>query len=511
MFRIILIAVCVVGCLEAANILAIFPTPSISHQVVFRALTDALEDRGHTLTIVSTDPQRLSRYHTNTTEIDINFSYDLFRRTMNFVKIKESKTDDLGMMEMWLPSLEPFYTEQFEHPEVAKLIKSRGKVKYDLVIVEYLSYYPWFAMAEWFDAPLIGITSLDTMMEVHEAFGNSANLIVHPEILFPFIENLTFMQRYRSLRFYMWYRFYYVPKFAPAIKRIIERFMPGVETSIPKLVGKGELLMTNTHPALGFIRPILPNTIQLGFMHIKPPKPITDEALQAFLDSSEKPIIYMSLGSNVQSSEMHENFVNVFLNVFKSLPYNVLWKWEADNMKNKPDNVFIRKWTPQADLLAHPKIKLFIMQGGQQSMEEAIDRGVPLIVIPFLGDQDANALRMKKLKIGVHLELHTLSEKNLRDAINEVTKDEYKTNILKLRETVYDQPMQSVNKAVWWVEYCIRHKGAKHLSFSGKNVPFYQKYLLDFIGLTLVAIFVALLVLRFLFKLIFTGRKVKKE
>jgi glucuronosyltransferase len=41
----------------------------------------------------------------------------------------------------------------------------------------------------------------------------------------------------------------------------------------------------------------------------------------------------------------------------------------------------------QRDLLEHPKIKLFITQGGHQSMEEAIHCKVPVLVIPFLGDQ----------------------------------------------------------------------------------------------------------------------------
>lgn len=501
----------IIGVIEAANILAVFPTPSISHQVVFRALTDALEDRGHTLTIVSTDPARLSRYHPNSTEIDMHFAYDFFRRAFNFVKVKESKMDEIGMMEMWLPMMEPMYKEQFEHPEIVKLLRSRGEVHYDVVIIEYLSFYPWFALGEWFDAPVIGITSLDTMIDIHEAFGNEANPVIHPEMMLPFLDNLTFKQRFRALRFYLWYNWHYLPKTEPIVKKILQNSMPGVKSSINELRNKAELLMTNTHPALGFIRPILPTTIQLGFMHIKPPQPIKDMALKNFLDSSEKPIIYMSLGSNVQSSEMHENFVNIFLNVFKALPYNVVWKWEADNMTNKPDNVFIHKWLPQADLLAHPKIKLFIMQGGQQSLEEAIDRGIPLIVIPFLADQDANALRVKKLKIGVHLELHNLSEENLERAIKEIVNGDYKRNSLKLRETVNDQPMKPVEKAVWWVEYCIRHKGMKHLSYSGKDVPFYQRYMLDFMAIALLTFLIALKILSIIFRFASSTTKSKKE
>lgn len=33
------------------------------------------------------------------------------------------------------------------------------------------------------------------------------------------------------------------------------------------------------------------------------------------------------------------------------LPYNVLWKWEADHLPGKPKNVYTRKWLPQQDVL----------------------------------------------------------------------------------------------------------------------------------------------------------------
>lgn len=44
----------------------------------------------------------------------------------------------------------------------------------------------------------------------------------------------------------------------------------------------------------------------------------------------------------------------------------------------------------------------------------------------------------------------------------------------ELDEFAKDQPIQPLKKAIWWIEYILRHNGTKHLrgSFSGK--PFYQ-------------------------------------
>lgn len=36
-----------------------------------------------------------------------------------------------------------------------------------------------------------------------------------------------------------------------------------------------------------------------------------------------------------------------------------------------------------------------------------------------------------------------------------------------------------MDKAVYWVEHVIKHKGAKHLKSQAPNLPFYQYMLLD--------------------------------
>lgn len=163
-------------------------------------------------------------------------------------------------------------------------------------------------------------------------------------------------------------------------------------------------------------------------------------------------------------------------------------KWESDEMPNRPKNVMISKWLPQADVLAHPNLKLFITHGGQHSLEEAIDRTIPMIAIPLLGDQDSNAIKISQRKIGVHLELISLSEEKLRSAIMEVLKPEYKKNIEKIRELVYDQPISSLDKATWWIEYVIRHKGTKHLEYVGTKIQFYQQCFFDIIAILILSI-----------------------
>lgn len=105
------------------------------------------------------------------------------------------------------------------------------------------------------------------------------------------------------------------------------------------------------------------------------------------------------------------------------MPYKILWKFEDDQLENKPRNVQINKWLPQQDLLRHPNIKLFITQAGLQSTEEALLNGVPLLALPFMADQHFNAKSIVKLEVGRQLDFQTLSDENFSESILEILRN----------------------------------------------------------------------------------------
>jgi len=48
------------GCsTQAARILGIFPSPSVSHQLTFQAIMKALAARGHQITVISPNPLKV--------------------------------------------------------------------------------------------------------------------------------------------------------------------------------------------------------------------------------------------------------------------------------------------------------------------------------------------------------------------------------------------------------------------------------------------------------------------
>ena len=179
--------------------------------------------------------------------------------------------------------------------------------------------------------------------------GNFVNpFVVNEAALFPYVnQRLSFVERYNVLKTLA--KIIYTISIKPDIwnycTSLTQRFFPMIDASPLELLHKIEFLMINTHPALGFSRPIVPTTIQLGFIHIEEAKKLPTD-LQMYIDNSKNGVIYMSLGSNVKSSKLSQRFVNIFLHVFKTLDYDVIWKWESDEMENQPDNVLISKWLP---------------------------------------------------------------------------------------------------------------------------------------------------------------------
>lgn len=71
--------------------------------------------------------------------------------------------------------------------------------------------------------------------------------------------------------------------------------------------------------------------------------------IAAFL-SGTVPVVYFSLGSVARGTTMPKRNYKMLLSVFGKLPYKVIWKFE-DGIADLPENVLIRKWMPQQDIL----------------------------------------------------------------------------------------------------------------------------------------------------------------
>jgi MGT family glycosyltransferase len=83
-----------------------------------------------------------------------------------------------------------------------------------------------------------------------------------------------------------------------------------------------------------------------------------------------------------------------------------------------PSNVMLFKSVPQVELL--PRVDLVIGHGGNNTTNETLAAGKPLIVIPFGGEQGDNARRVEYLGMGVRLDQATFTSDDVRAAVARV-------------------------------------------------------------------------------------------
>ncbi|CAG9792439.1 unnamed protein product [Diatraea saccharalis] len=317
--------------------------------------------------------------------------------------------------------------------------------------------------------PAIQISSLGTVPDVANIVGAPSHPLLYPYPIYQKIYNLTIWDKLQQL--YIYYQF----------QKIAQDFETGSDTIVQKLIGAKipklselkknvELVFLNVHSIWEMNRPMPPNVIYLGGLHQQPERKLPKD-FQSYLDSSKHGVIYASFGTNIDPTLLPPHKIQILINVFSKLPYDILWKWNKDELHGLSDNIKISKWLPQADLLKHPKIKVFITQGGLQSTDEAIAGGVPLIGIPMVSDQWYNVEQYVHHGIGVRVDMETIDEEKFRNAINEIlNNDSYRRNILRIKRIIDDQPQTSLERGVWWTEYVIRHGGAKHLRSPAANM-----------------------------------------
>jgi glucuronosyltransferase len=63
-----------------------------------------------------------------------------------------------------------------------------------------------------------------------------------------------------------------------------------------------------------------------------------------------------------------------------------------------------------------------------------------------------------------------------------------------------DQPLKSLDKAIYWIEYVIRHKGAHHLKTNACELTWYEFLLLDGLFLLIIMRIVITIILWYIGK-----------
>ncbi|KAH8294629.1 hypothetical protein KR018_000629 [Drosophila ironensis] len=472
---------------EAAKILVTLPFPGRSQYIFVEAFLKALANKGHQVTVINAfkNPP-----HPN-------------MRFIEALKVHEFNDEMMGLLNepiLWKQLnamdyiLEKFSGVTLEDEGVKKLLNS-GET-FDLVLAEMLQMEALYGMAEHFNASLVGFSSFGTDEKIDDTFGNISPLSYNPLVTSPRGDRMTFLERLENQYEGLVERLHRYLVHLPSMEKVYAKYFPNAKKTMAEVMDSFSLVLLGQHFTLSHPRPYLPNMIEVGGLHIAhKPKPLPTD-IEKFIEESAHGVIYFSMGSNVKSKDLPQETRDTLLRTFAKLKQRVLWKFEDDEMPGKPANVLIKKWYPQPDILAHPNVKMFITHGGLLSTTESVYFGKPVLGLPCFYDQYMNVKRAQRLGFGLGLDLNNLKQSELEESIQTLlTTPSFGEAAAAISERYRDQPQQALDRAVWWTEYVLRHKGAPHLRSAARDLNFFQLHSLDTLAVLLGAPLLIILIL----------------
>nr|QPA18389.1 UDP-gluconosyltransferase [Trialeurodes vaporariorum] len=441
---------------------------------MFKSLMKGLAEKGHTVHVVSHYPLEVPVE--NYTDFSLAGSIPL-PNNQKSLKYFEQYSFDLIAQNTFkiLHSHIQRHEDIMKSNAIQRLMESEER--YDLIITESFSVDVTLGFVNKFQVPFIFVTSSHLPPWTSSLVANPQNPSFVPGFVQDFSPRMTFVERLLNtlgLFYYLasWHWFN-----VPDNQRLIHKYFGSDTPHILDIYKNVSLILTNSHSSITGSRPFLPNVIEVGGIHIKPPKQLPKD-IKDFIESAPHGVVYFSLGSMIRAATLSEQKKNAFTFAFSQLKERVLWKFEEESIATN-ENIMIRKWMPQRDILAHPKVKMFISHCGLLGVQEAVSGRKPILGIPLTADQWRNCLALELKGYAKVMAYRTIDNKTMLRAMQEVLEPEYADRAKQISEIFYDRPMTPMDTATYWVEYVIRNKGAKHLRTSAVDLPFYQYLLLD--------------------------------
>ncbi|CAK1543150.1 unnamed protein product [Leptosia nina] len=450
------------------NILGVFPFMGKSHFYVFEAYAKELSRRGHNVTVLSYFPQKqpLKNYH----DIDLgkDNKYFEFRHP-----IKVSFFHILVSFTILQPVVGPYTCRMIlEDDEVQNLLRSGQK--FDLVVMEQFNVDCPLVIAYKLGAPVIAMTSGVLLPWHYSRYGVPYNPSYVSYDIFKGGTKPTFLERIaRTLTYH--YMNFMQSVCSTSEDRVISDFFKDVPP-IEELRRQVKLLLLYQNFVVSGSQLLPSNVIEVGGFHVGIPKKLPKD-LKAFIEESANGVIYVSFGTILNGSSMQRYVYDAILGALKKLPYRIVWKWEKE-IEGNPDNVYRGKWMPQNDILAHPKVVAFFSHCGQLGTTEAVHHGVPILGMPILADQFANAAIIEEQRLGVHVDINKVTKEMLLEKFNTILEPSFRAHVKELSKMWRDRPVTALNTAVHWTEFVARYPNATFRSPIAE-IPMYQYLCLD--------------------------------
>ncbi|XP_045774020.1 UDP-glucosyltransferase 2-like [Maniola jurtina] len=465
---------------QAYRILGIFPSLDRNNYLTYRGLFRELANRNHEVTLISHFllPDAPAGYR------DVQLSENHIYKGLSFesVIVNEISRVPFETLRSTKVGNDDCKTLMNNH-DVLHMIRTRPR--FDVIIVESYNSDCALALAANLSAPYIAFNPQPLHPWHYSRLGINFNPAYVPQSLLPYGKQPWFFDRVKSFVLYYISNWVYYIGSQLTDHVYLYKYLGDDLAALESIASNASVVFVNTHKSVfgGVVRP--DNVVDVGGIHIRPPKIIPTE-IERFINEAEHGVIYVNLGSTVKDSTMPIEKLNELVATFRRLPLRVLWKWDGANLENLPRNIMTMKWLPQYDILKHDNVKAFVSHAGILSIIEALDVGIPVVAIPLFGDQYGNAAALVDAGVATIVTFDSLRKELLLDAMNEVLDPMWQQRAKLVSRIWHDRPMSPLESAIYWIEYVARYNGAPNLVAASASVPWYQQMQLDvlaFVGL----------------------------
>lgn len=275
MFLVVLSVVfCATSVCDGANILAIIPTPSFSHQVAFRELWKELSLQGNKVTVITTDPIDDPNLK-NLKEINMKSSYEVWNKKYSFSKEASRISNLLDLYHFFHDLVTDVSDNELSQPDLKDLIYGSDKYKFDVVMIEDI-YLEYLAFGKIYNCPTILLGAIGITLHNHHYVGNNIHPVLNTDMNIPYAGELNFRERLLSTLFH-WYLMYFNEfYYLPIRQQLIDQHFGNVTSvRIEDLLSEVDFMMINEIPLFKGVRSHGPTTVHVGGRnHMEQPKPL---------------------------------------------------------------------------------------------------------------------------------------------------------------------------------------------------------------------------------------------
>uniref|UniRef100_A0AAQ6IEB2 UDP-glucuronosyltransferase n=1 Tax=Anabas testudineus TaxID=64144 RepID=A0AAQ6IEB2_ANATE len=455
----VLLILCMTSSANGGNILVWYT--EASHWINMKPVLETLIDRGHQVTVLTpsvslfmktNEPSRF-RYE----PFNVSFSLETIEAFMEeFLQFSIYEMNQMSYLQIYIRFMDMMKTNvQVSLKYLDGVMKSDTTMKklkegnYDLLLADPI--YPGSDLtAEILGIPLIFSLRFSIANNWERLCGQlPAPPSFVPAAMSKLTDKMNFSERVWNFVFYI-------------LQDIVNYFliMTGTPTSACEMMSTADIWLMRTYWDFDFPRPFLPNFKFVGGIHCRPAKPLPEDMEEFVQSSGNDGIVVFTLGSMVKNITTER--ANMIASALAQIPQKVLWRYRGEKPKTLGANTRISDWIPQNDLLGHPKTRAFITHGGTNGIYEAIYHGVPMVVF--------------------------LTMFSLPSKIDNVSE-----NAMRLSSMHRDRPMSARDEAVFWIEFTMRNKGAKHLRVQAHELTWYQYHSLDVLGFVITVVLLLIL------------------